>query len=113
MEKRIDLILFEMKKRRLRGKYIINNLGNIKWEIDNNIVLEIIPEGHGGDDLIIIYYIDPSGKKHENYDELNSNTNEELFKILNEYNNYKYEIKEKKVLFRKKYILTYDGKETI
>ncbi len=112
-QERLDLLLSEMKKRGFKGKYNLNNNNNIEWNIDSNIMLEILLEGHGGDDLIIIYFTDPSGRKNENYDELNSNTNEELLKVLSEYNNYKIEIKEKKGLFGKKYILTYDGKETI
>lgn len=110
MEK-LEELLVEMKNNNFRGTYKISNKQTtIYWNIQEKIYLEIILGGHGGDDLIIIHFEDPKGKKGEIYDELNTNTNQELIKILKEYNDSKIEFREKKGIFRVKYILTVNGK---
>lgn len=104
-------LLSEMKNNNFRGSYKISDKQTtIEWNIQEKICLEIILGGHGGDDLIIIRFEDPKGKKGEIYDELNTNTNEELMKILKEYNDSKFELKEEKGIFGVKYILTVNGK---
>lgn len=44
-QERLDLLLSEMKKRGFKGKYNLNNNNNIEWNIDSNIMLEILLEG--------------------------------------------------------------------
>ena len=111
MEK-LEELLSEMKNNNFRGNYKISDKQTtIEWNIQEKICLEIILGGHGGDDLIIIRFEDPEGKKGEFYDDLNTNTNEELIKYLKEYNDSKIEFQEKNGIFRKKYILTFNGKQ--
>ena len=101
-DKRVEQILEEMKKSNLKGKISTTKVETIKWDLEENVSLEIVPKGHGGDDLIIIRYIDPRGNTNTTYDDLNTDTNEELLKIIKEYNTSEIEIYEKKKLFGRK-----------
>ena len=102
IQNRIKLLLLEMQYYGFKGSYVIDKNGNIEWNLDNNLKLEIVLGGHGGDDLIIVWFVAPDGKTYPYFDEFNTDSNYELIKALKEYNECKYQINEKKKLFGKK-----------
>lgn len=102
IQNRIKLLLLEMQYYNFKGTYNIDKNGNIEWNLNDSVKLEIILGGHGGDDLIIIWFVAKDAKVYSYYDEFNTNDNYELIKVLKEYNDYKFQINEKKKLFGKK-----------
>lgn len=102
IQNRIKLSLLEMQYYNFKGTYNIDKNGNIEWNLNNSVKLEIILGGHGGDDLIIIWFVAKDAKVYSYYDEFNTNDNYELIKVLKEYNDYRFQIIEKKKLFGKK-----------
>ena len=100
-------LILEMNNNNFKGIYDITERKTVKWDLLDNIYLEIVLGGHGGDDLIIINYINPKGEKQVDYDCLSTDTIEELIIVLKEYNNSKIIVKEKGI-FKKKYVLDFD-----
>ena len=97
-------ILSEMEKNKFKGDYKINS-GTIEWKIQDDVKIIIYPgaSGAGNDDVIYFYYKDPNGNEHM-HDRSNDYPHSNITELLSDYNNSKFEIKEKGLL-RKKYKL--------
>lgn len=94
-------ILSEMEKNKFKGDYKINS-GTIEWKIQDDVKIIIYP-GAGNDDVIDFYYKDPNGNEHM-HDRSDDYLHSNIMELLSDYNNSKFEIKEKGLL-RKKYKL--------
>ncbi len=97
-------ILSEMEKNKFKGDYKINS-GTIEWKIQDDVKIIIYPgaSGAGNDDVIDFYYKDPNGNEHM-HDRSDDYPHSNIIELLSDYNNSKFEIKEKGLL-RKKYKL--------
>ncbi len=97
-------ILSEMEKNKFKGDYKINS-ETIEWRIQDDVKIIIYPgaSGAGNDDVIYFYYKDPNGNEHM-HDRSDDYPHSNIIELLSDYNNSKFEIKEKGLL-RKKYKL--------
>lgn len=98
-------LLYKMEKNKFKGIYKIIGNDNIEWKIQDNVTIMIFlcASGAGEDDVIDFYYKDPNGNEHR-YDRSDDYPHSNIMELLTEYNNLKFEIKEKGLL-RKKYKL--------
>ena len=94
-------ILSEMEKNKFKGDYKINN-GTIEWKIQDDVKIIIYPgvSGAGNDDVIDFYYKDPNGNEHM-HDRSDDYPHSNIIELLSDYNNSKFEIKEKGLLSKK------------
>lgn len=97
-------ILSEMEKNKFKGDYKINS-ETIEWKIQDDVKIIIYPgaSGAGNDDMIYFYYKDPNGNEHM-HDSSDDYPHSDIMELLSDYNNSKFEIKEKGLL-RKKFKL--------
>lgn len=93
-------LISKMKKNKFKGTYKIIENNTIEWKIQENIRIEILVDY---DDVIDFYYKDPSGNEHR-HDRSDDYPHSNIMELLSDYNNSKFEVKEKG-LFRKKYKL--------
>lgn len=100
-------LLEKIHKCNFNGEFELDNYGVIVWYLSENIWLEIVKGGHGGDDLIIVKFKDPTGKVHQDFDCLLTNTDEELIEELKKFDDGKFTVTQKKGWFKNKYKFNY------
>lgn len=93
-------LISKMKKNKFKGTYKIIENNIIEWKIQENIRIEILVDY---EDIIDFYYKAPNGKEYR-YNKSDAYPNSDIMELLSEYNDCKFEIREKG-LFRKKYKL--------
>lgn len=93
-------LISKMKKNKFKGTYKIIENNIIEWKIQENIRIEILVDY---EDIIDFYYKAPNGKEYR-YNKSDAYPNSDITELLSEYNDCKFEIKEKG-LFIKKYKL--------